>query len=168
MFRCRGGRSALCNICDQYLRSRRLVPQGRVRSHSVVAISPPLDQHLGLLQRAEDFAVEQFVTQLPVEAFNVPVLRRAPRLDDQRLDADPAQPVPTFLCRNSGPLSPRMWSGTPRVANSHVSRSSKSSLLSRRAASMSMYSVVNSSTAVSILNALPSRVRAVPKSNAHT
>ena len=34
----------------------------------VVVLAPAFDQDLGLLQRVEDFPVEQFIAQLAVEA----------------------------------------------------------------------------------------------------
>ena len=40
---------------------------------SVVVTAPLLDQHLGLLQRVEDLAIEQFIPELSVEALVVAV-----------------------------------------------------------------------------------------------
>jgi hypothetical protein len=47
-----------------------------------------LDEYLGLLQAVKDFAVEQFVPKLAVEAFARAVLPRAARLDVERLGAE--------------------------------------------------------------------------------
>ena len=41
----------------------------------VVVVTPLLDQHLGLLQRVEDFSIEQLVPELSAEALVVAVLR---------------------------------------------------------------------------------------------
>ena len=54
---------------------------------------PRLDQDLRLLQRIEDLAVEQLVAELRVEALDIAVLPRAPRLDEGRFHAEIAQPL---------------------------------------------------------------------------
>jgi len=63
-----------------------------VRPRRVVVVPPPLDQHPRLQQRREDLSFEQLVTQLPVEALDVPVLPGRARLDVQRLYADLPEP----------------------------------------------------------------------------
>ena len=50
-------------------------------SHRVIASPPPFDDDLGFFQRAEDFAVEQFVTKRRVEALTIALLPRAARHD---------------------------------------------------------------------------------------
>src|SRR6266568_8368804 len=62
--------------------------QSAVRTHGVVVLPPHLDDHLGLLQRVEDLAVQTFVPQLSVKRLAVPVLPRAAGLDEQRPRAD--------------------------------------------------------------------------------
>jgi hypothetical protein len=64
-----------------------------VESDRVVVLPPTLDEHLRLLQRVEDLAVQQFVPELAVEGLVVAVLPWTARLDEQRLHADPRKPV---------------------------------------------------------------------------
>ena len=52
-----------------------------MRALGVVVSTPTLDDDLCLGEAVEDFAVEQFVTELRVEAFAVAVLPGAARLD---------------------------------------------------------------------------------------
>src|SRR5690606_31645918 len=61
--------------------------------------SPTLDQHLCLLQRGEDLTVQELITQLPVEALNIPVLPRTARFNVQRLHTNLTQPLPHHLRR---------------------------------------------------------------------
>jgi hypothetical protein len=51
-----------------------------VRANRVVVLPPVLDQHLRLLQRVEDFSVQELVPELAVEALVAPVLPWTPRL----------------------------------------------------------------------------------------
>src|ERR1700679_140454 len=51
------------------------------------------DQHLRFLQAREDLPVQQLIAQLPIEAFDVSILPRTPRLDEQRLHSKILQPV---------------------------------------------------------------------------
>jgi hypothetical protein len=55
-----------------------------VWSPGVVMNTPPLRQHPDLLQRVEDFTVQEVVPQLPVETLAVAVLPGASRLDISR------------------------------------------------------------------------------------
>lgn len=64
-----------------------------MRSDGVIVLTPASDQDLRLLQRVEDFPVEQFIAQLAVEVLAVVVLPKLSRFDIERLDADPAKPV---------------------------------------------------------------------------
>src|SRR5450432_59827 len=75
------------------LRRGRPVAQRRVRSLRVVFHPPPLRQNLCLLQRVKDLAVQEFISQLSVEAFTVPVFPWTPRFDVQRLGTQ----IPLFL-----------------------------------------------------------------------
>gem|GEM_PF-6982524 len=74
----------------------------------------------------------------------------------------------TAVAVNSLPLSLRTWSGTPRVAISHESRSSTSSEPSCLATSIDRHSRVHSSTTTRSRSGSPSRVLARTKSYAHT
>jgi len=62
-------------------------------SDRIVVPPPLLDQHLGLVERRELLTCQQLVAELGVEALAVAVLPRAARLDEERLDADPAKPL---------------------------------------------------------------------------
>lgn len=64
-----------------------------MRSYGVVRSTPPFDAGLSLLQRIEDFAIEQIIPHLAIEALDVTVLPGAARLDKQRPDRQPAQPL---------------------------------------------------------------------------
>src|ERR1039458_4936418 len=66
------------------LRCRWPRAERRVRPFRVVFHPPPLSQNLCLLQRVKNLAVQELISQLPVEALTVPVLPRTPRLDVQR------------------------------------------------------------------------------------
>ena len=57
-------------------------------------LAPGLDDDLGLGEAVEDFAVEQLVAELGVEALAVAVLPRAARFDVGGLRADGGDPVP--------------------------------------------------------------------------
>ena len=64
-----------------------------MRSDRVVVFTPLLDDDLGFLEAVEDFAVEQFVPQLAVEAFAIAVLPGTARCDVKGLDTDARQPL---------------------------------------------------------------------------
>lgn len=55
------------------LRSRRAVAQAAVGPHGVVVAAPRLDQHADLGEAAEDFAVQELVSERAVEALAVAV-----------------------------------------------------------------------------------------------
>src|ERR1039457_1168070 len=86
------------------LRCRWPVTQSRVGPLRVVFHAPPLRQNLCLLQRVKDLAVQELISQLPVEALAVPVLPRTPRLDVQRPRAHFAQPLPQLLGNKLRPI----------------------------------------------------------------
>ncbi len=75
-----------------------------MRSDRIVMPSPLLDQHLGLVQRREQFTCQQLVAELGVEALAVAVLPRAARLDEERLHADPAEPLAHVAGNELGPI----------------------------------------------------------------
>ena len=60
--------------------------------------------HLCLLQRRENLPVEEFVPEFAVEAFDVAVLPRTSRLDEQRLDSQPREPFPDGFGDELGPV----------------------------------------------------------------
>jgi hypothetical protein len=57
-------------------------------------LSPVFDDDLRLLERVEDFAVEQFVTELRVEAFAIAVFPWASRHDVGGFGTDCCDPLP--------------------------------------------------------------------------
>jgi len=63
-----------------------------------------LDQDLSFFQRVEDLRVQELIAKLAVEAFTVTVLPRAARLDEQRADVQPCQPLPNRLGAELGPI----------------------------------------------------------------
>jgi len=52
-------------------------------------LAPPIGNHAYLLERVEDFAIEQLVAQAGIEAFDVAVLSGTTWFDESRLH--PAQ-----------------------------------------------------------------------------
>ena len=54
---------------------------------------PGFDQHPGLGEAVEDFTIEQFVAQRPIEAFIIAILPWRSRRDVERLHADLPQPL---------------------------------------------------------------------------
>jgi hypothetical protein len=63
-----------------------------VRPDGVVVPSPALDHDLRLLERVEDFTVEQFVPKASIEAFHVAVLPRRAWSDVGGFDSYPGDP----------------------------------------------------------------------------
>lgn len=57
-----------------------------------VMTPPRFDQHSGLGEAVEDFAVEEFVAQRPVEALVIAVLPWRPRRNIEGRDADLSEP----------------------------------------------------------------------------
>ena len=53
-----------------------------MRSDLVVVLSPAFDEYLGFLKGVEDFEVEQFISELAVEGFDIAVFPRTARLDE--------------------------------------------------------------------------------------
>lgn len=75
-------------------RCRRALPQRAVRPERVVLFPPPLDDYLRLPERVEQLPVQLLIPHLAVKALAVAVLPGRARLDEQRLHADLAEPVP--------------------------------------------------------------------------
>lgn len=70
------------DTCCQYsLRRRRPIVQGAVGPEGTVFHSPPFDEYSDFFQGLKDLAIQQFVSELTVEAFTVAVFPRAPRFD---------------------------------------------------------------------------------------
>ena len=63
----------------------------------VVVASPLFDEDFDLVDGVENFAVEQFVAQAAVEAFDASVLPRASRRDERGLRTDGGDPVTNGL-----------------------------------------------------------------------
>ena len=60
---------------------RGLVAEGLMRPVVVVFVSPVLDEHLGLEEAVEGLEIEQFVSEVAVERFDVGVLPGCAWLD---------------------------------------------------------------------------------------
>src|SRR6187200_554764 len=116
----------------------------------VVVASPALDDNLSLSQRVEDFAIEQFIAQACVEAFDEAVLPRAAWCDVGGLCTDRCDPLLHSLGHEPGPLSDLIWPGVPRRMNRSDSTSITSMALSLRATRIARHSWVNSSITLSI------------------
>src|ERR687883_664022 len=160
-----GLRSRPCGQCwHKDLRGGSPVADRSMRAHGVVVTAPALDDDLRLAQRVEDLAVEQLVAQSRIETLDKAVLPRTARRDVSGLRADRADHSCTALATNSGPLSERMCSGTPRRMNRSDSTSMTSIELSRRDARMPRHSCVNSSMMLSRRSLRPSWVRSSRKS----
>jgi hypothetical protein len=69
----------------------------------VVVAARALDQHLGFVERREDLAVKELVSELGVEALAITILPGTARFDEQRLHANSAESL-TALAANSGPV----------------------------------------------------------------
>jgi hypothetical protein len=63
-----------------------------VRPDRVVVAPPAFDNDLGLAERVEDFAIEQFIAKARVEALDVAILPRTAPLDVSGLGADSCDP----------------------------------------------------------------------------
>lgn len=66
---------------------RRQVFQRAVRSHRIEVNAEGFAEHLGFGDRREPMFVEESIPHFPVEAFDVPVLRRLAWIDEDELDA---------------------------------------------------------------------------------
>ena len=102
------------------------IAQGTVWSDRVVLPAAPFDQDLCLGERVEDLPVEEFITQLAVERFDIAVLPRTAGLDEYVSTSSASSHSRTSSAVNSGPLSARMWAGRPCVTKSSANVSSTS------------------------------------------
>ena len=73
-----------------------------MRTDRVVVPPPAFDDDLCLLQRVENFAIEQFVAQACIEAFDIAVLSRAAWCDVGRFRANGSDPFLHGLCHELG------------------------------------------------------------------
>ena len=53
------------------------------RAKRIVVTSPAFDEDLVVVQRIKQFPVEQFISQFAIEGFDIAVLPRTARLDEQ-------------------------------------------------------------------------------------
>ncbi len=135
----------------------------------VVLVSPLLREHLHLPEGIKDLPVQELIPQLAIEALYVPVLPRATWPDEEGLDTHPRwSHERTALAVNSGPLSERRCSGTPRSTMRSPRQSMTCGERNERPTWMARHSLVYSSTTVRRRTGLPSRVRRATKSYAHT
>ena len=72
----------------------RFIAQRRVRSGRVVVVSPALDEGFGFAEVVENFAGQQLISELGVEAFAVAILPGTCRRDVKRCNANIAEPFP--------------------------------------------------------------------------
>src|ERR1700735_3900708 len=87
---------------------------GSVWSVHVVVDPPVLDEHLRLEQAVEAPAVEEFVTQSPVERLDPGVLPGRARVDEDRADAVEPTPVSHRVSDELGAIvEPNEGGGTP-------------------------------------------------------
>ncbi len=63
-----------------------------MRPDRIVLLSPLLDNNLGLLQGAKDFAVQEFIAELAIEALDGVILQGTARLDKERFYRQRVQP----------------------------------------------------------------------------
>jgi hypothetical protein len=110
----------------------RSVIERAVRPDVVVLQPVPLDHDARFLQREEDLAVEWRLAQRAVEAHVVAVLQGDPNSMKSAFELTRGRPSRTVMVVNSGPLSERMCSGTPRSTKSSASNSSTCSERSTR------------------------------------
>ena len=68
----------------------RLVAKRTMRPDRVVVLAPAIDEDGCFSKCVEDFAVEELISELSIEALIVAVLPRTPRLDVEGLHTDPA------------------------------------------------------------------------------
>lgn len=82
-----------------------------MRPALVETLSPAFDKYLGLGRAAEPFPVQNFVTQLAVDALDEPVFPRTAGRDEGRTDCHSQRMTLTAVY--SAPLSDRTNAGLP-------------------------------------------------------
>ena len=112
--------------------------------------------------------MEQFVTQLAVERFHVPVLPGTGLLDIQRTDLRMAKPALDLVGNELETIIRADVLRAPRTANRYCSISFTSLALNERATSIARHSRVYSSITFSIRSLPPRIVVSCMKSHVHT
>ena len=64
-----------------------------MRTYPVVVPPPVLDEHLSFLEGVEDLGIEQFVSELAIERFDVAILPGAAGFDKEWVDLESFEPV---------------------------------------------------------------------------
>ena len=64
-----------------------------MRPERVVFCTPSLDDHLSLSEGLEDFSIKHLVSELPIEAFAVPILPWTPRFDEEGSNISSFEPL---------------------------------------------------------------------------
>jgi hypothetical protein len=126
------------------------------------------DQHFGFQERTEDFAVEAFIPELVVEAFNVAVFPRAARFDIDGFDLLLLEPVLDGIRDELRSLSLRRCSGTPYLSMAASTTVMASTALIDQLTCTARHCRVYSSIRVSILNLPPPSVWSSTKSQLQT
>jgi hypothetical protein len=142
----------------------RAITAGAMGPFGVVVAAPPLDPPLGLSERVEHLAVEQFVAPLAVEALIVALLPGAAAVNEQRSHAKPAEPGRYDLGGERRAIVRPDGAGGACSTNRSVSACSTSSEVRLRATAMARHSRVYSASTVSLRKGLPSGVRSCPQS----
>jgi hypothetical protein len=75
-------------------------------SKRIVEAPPAFHDDAGFGEGVEDLAIEKLVAEAGVEALDVSILPRAPRLDVGGLCADGGDPVLNRLCNELGAVAP--------------------------------------------------------------
>ena len=83
---------------------RWLAAQRAVGPDCVVLVPPASGQHSRLQQRVKELGVQQLVSELPFEGFDVTVLSRAAGFDRQRRQSHSLQPVANCVCGEVSPV----------------------------------------------------------------
>src|SRR5690606_10152038 len=78
---------------NEHLRRWRTIAQRAMRAYPIVMAAPAFDNDPGFVERVEDLAVEQFVPESGIEAFDVAVLPGAARRDVGGLGTDGGDPL---------------------------------------------------------------------------
>src|SRR6187549_318226 len=135
-----------------------------MRPDSVVVASPALDDDLRFTQRIEDLAIEEFIAQAGIEAFDEAVLPGTARCNIGGPCADGSDPVLHGLGDELGSIVGTDVPGNTRRMKRSDSASMTSMDLSLRATRIARHSWVNSSMMLSKRILRPLWVRSSTKS----
>jgi hypothetical protein len=75
-------------------------------SKRIVEAPPALHDDAGFGEGVEDLAIEKLITEAGIEALDVAILPRAPRLDVCGPGTNGGDPVPNRLRNELGPVAP--------------------------------------------------------------